>query len=131
MSVLFVLAAPEAAATVYGMSVGRLGAFVATLAALTGVIVGGLALARPTGRLGTGRGRRTWILVPLVAGPVAMVLGGLIVATSDNGIGTGNGRGGAFVALAVGLLSVALGGLALTRSRRPERPAVPSGPPHR
>ncbi|MGW0535871.1 DUF6223 family protein [Streptomyces sp. NPDC003032] len=57
------------------------------------MIVGGLAPARPTGRVGTGRGRRAGVLVPLVAGPAAMALGALVVATSDNGIGTG--RGGA------------------------------------
>ena len=50
-----------------------------------------------------------------------MALGGLVVATSDSGIGTGNGRGGAYVALAVGLAGVVLGGLALLRVRRTGR----------
>ena len=40
-----------------------------------------------------------------------------MVATSDSGIGTGNGRGGAYVALVLGLLALVLGGLALTRAR--------------
>ncbi|MGY1435377.1 DUF6223 family protein [Streptomyces reniochalinae] len=41
------------------------------------------------------------------------------MATSDNG--TGTGRGGAFVALILGLISLALGALAQTRTRRTDR----------
>jgi Family of unknown function (DUF6223) len=41
-----------------------------------------------------------------------------VVATSDGGIGTGNGLAGAVVALVVGLVGAALGGLALARSRQ-------------
>ncbi|MDO3705689.1 DUF6223 family protein [Micromonospora sp. C28SCA-DRY-2] len=103
------------AADVYTMSAGRLGASVAAVLGLAGAIVGGLALARPAGRLGAGRlGAR----VSLVAGLLGIALGGLVVATSDSGIGTGNGRGGAYLALLVGLVAVVLGGLALARSRR-------------
>jgi Family of unknown function (DUF6223) len=40
------------------------------------------------------------------------------VATADGGIGTGNGLGGGIVAMMVGLNGMALGMLALTRSRR-------------
>ena len=39
---------------------------------------------------------------------------------SDGGVGTGNGLGGGIVAMIVGLLGMALGGLALARFRRLE-----------
>ncbi|MFE1546950.1 DUF6223 family protein [Streptomyces sp. NPDC058718] len=122
MSARSMLAAPAAAylsvqpaaAGVTAMSPGRLGAVVAALLGLTGVVIGGLALARPAGRFGT-RSRR---LISLTAGLTAMALGALVVATSDSGIGTGNGRGGAFVALLLGLTGVVMAGLSLTRARR-------------
>ncbi|MFF8609662.1 DUF6223 family protein [Streptomyces sp. NPDC015346] len=128
----WVLAAPAtarasvqpAAADVYTMSAGRLGATTAAVLALIGVAIGGLALARPTGRFGTGTGTgRLGASVALAAGLVAMALGGLVVATSDGGLGTGNGLGGAIVALVVGLISLVLGGMALGRSRRTARPS--------
>ncbi|MEU4677802.1 DUF6223 family protein [Micromonospora sp. NPDC023737] len=111
------VAGQPAAASVYTMSAGRLGASVAALLGLTGVIVGGLALVRPTSRIGTDSGR-LGASVALAAGLVGVTLGGLVVATSDSGIGTGNGRGGAYVALVVGLFAMVVGGLALARSRR-------------
>ncbi|GAA4571854.1 hypothetical protein GCM10023176_33430 [Micromonospora coerulea] len=111
------VSAQPAAVSVYTMSAGRLGASVAALLGLTGVIIGGLALARPTSGIGTGNGR-LGATMALVAGLIGIALGGLVVATSDSGIGTGNGRGGAYVALVVGLIAMVLGGLALARSRR-------------
>ncbi|PZG24030.1 hypothetical protein C1I95_01410 [Micromonospora craterilacus] len=110
------LSAEPIAASVYTMSAGRLGASLAAVLGLAGVVIGGLALARPASRVGTGSGRRGATMA-LLAGLIGMALGGLVVATSDSGIGTGNGRGGAYVALAVGLIAVVLGGLALARSR--------------
>lgn len=120
----FALATPAAAhvsvqptaASVYDMSSGRLGAFVAALVGLTGVVIGGLVLAR-SGRFGTGNGG-SGAVVALAAGLISMAVGGLVVATSDGGLGTGNGLGGAIVALVVGLIGMVLGGLALARSRR-------------
>ncbi|GAA3521313.1 lysophospholipid acyltransferase (LPLAT)-like uncharacterized protein [Streptosporangium album] len=125
MSVRLMLASPAAAyvsvqpdpVSVYAMSSGRLGAIVAALLGLTGVVIGGLALARFAGRIGTGPGRRGAI-VALVAGLIGMALGGLVVATADGGLGTGNGLGGGLVALLLGLTGMALGGLTLARSRR-------------
>ncbi|WP_433131470.1 DUF6223 family protein [Micromonospora sp. CA-240977] len=111
------------AATVLTMSSGRLGASVGVLLGLAGVVIGGLALARPTSRVGTGSGLGGAVLA-LAAGLVGVALGGLVVATSDGGVGTGNGLGGAFVALAVGLVGVVLGGLALVRARRSARLAA-------
>lgn len=106
----------QPAASVYAMSPGRLGAIVAALVGLIGVVLGGLAL-RSAGRLGTGSGR-SGANVAVVAGLIGMALGGLVVATADGGIGTGNGLGGGIVALVVGLTGIILGGLALARSRR-------------
>lgn len=48
-------------------------------------------------------------------GRIGAIIGGL---TGLSGIGTGNGRGGAYVGLIVGTVSVVLGALALARSRR-------------
>jgi len=53
-----------------------------------------------------------------VLGPIGLVIRGLVVATADDGLGTGNGLGGGIVAMMVGLIGMALGGLALARSRR-------------
>lgn len=121
---VFVLAAPAAAhtsvqptaASVTDMSAGRLGATTAAVLALIGVIIGGLALARPAGRFGTGSGR-LGAGAALSAGLIGMAIGGLVVATSEGGLGTGNGLGGGIVALVVGLIAVSLGGLALARCR--------------
>jgi Family of unknown function (DUF6223) len=106
-----------AAASVYTLSPGRIGAIVAAVVGLIGAVVGGLALARSAGRIGTGNGRRGAIMA-LVLGPIGLVIGGLVVATADGGVGTGNGLGGGVVAMMVGLIGMALGGLALARSRR-------------
>ncbi|WP_307711547.1 DUF6223 family protein [Streptomyces sp. V4I23] len=81
------------------------------------MVIGGLALARSSGRIDTGPGRRGAI-VALMAGLIGTALGGLVVATASGGLGTGNGLGGGIVALVVGLIGTALGWLTLTRSRR-------------
>lgn len=121
----FGLAAPAAAqvsdqppaVTVRTLTPKRLVASVAAVTGLIGAVVGGLALARSTRRIGPGKGRRGAI-VALVMGPIGLVIGGLVVATADGGLGTGNGLGGGVVAIVVGLIGMALGGLALVRSRR-------------
>ena len=121
----FGLAAPAAAqvsdqppaVSAYTLTPGRIAASVAAVVGLIGAVIGGLALARSAGRIGTGNGRRGAI-VALVLGPIGLVIGGLVVATADGGLGTGNGLGGGIVAMMVGLIGMALGGLALARSRR-------------
>ena len=121
----FGLAAPAAAQVsdqppavgVNTLTPERIAASVAAMAGLIGALIGGLALARSAGRLGTGTGRRGAI-VALVMGPIGLVVGGLVVATADGGLGTGNGLAGGVVAMVVGLTGMALGGLALARSRR-------------
>jgi hypothetical protein len=106
-----------AATTVYGLTPRRLWATTVAVLALVGVIIGGLALRRSAGRIGTGNGRMGAI-VALVAGLIALVNGGLNLAIANGGPGTGNGVVGGAVALVLGLFAMALGGLALGRSGR-------------
>ncbi|WP_149830839.1 DUF6223 family protein [Streptomyces tailanensis] len=105
------------AADVYDFSLGRLGSTTGALLGLAGVVVAGLALARPAGRFGAARGS-LGASTAIVAGLISMALNVLVAATADGGLGTGNGLGGAYVAMLVGLIGTALGGLALARSRR-------------
>ncbi|PZG09828.1 DUF6223 family protein [Nonomuraea aridisoli] len=97
----------------YAMSAGRLWSLVAALLGLAGAVVGGLALARAGGR-----SVRRSAVVALVTGSAGAVIGGLVVAAAEGGPGTGYGIVGGYVALVVGLIATALGGLALARSRR-------------
>jgi len=106
-----------ATTTVYGLTAKRLWATTAAVLALIGVVMGGLALARSAGRIGTVNARMGAI-VALVAGLIALVNGALNLAIAKGGPGTGNGVVGAAVALVLGLIAMALGGLALARSRR-------------
>jgi hypothetical protein len=109
--------AQSAAVDAYTLTTGRLVGTVAALLALAGMVAGGLALARSTGRIGHGDGKGAAI-VAMVAGPTGMAIGGLVVAAADGGPGTGNGIVGGFAALMIGLIATVLGWLALTRSRR-------------
>ena len=107
-----------AATTVYGLTSRRLWALLADVLALIGVIVGGLALARPAaGRLGA--------LAGLATGLIAGVNGGLVLAVANGGPGSGNGVIGGAGALVLGVMAMALGGLALVRSRRAGAAAAP------
>jgi hypothetical protein len=109
--------AQSADPTSYGMTSGRLIASLAALVGLIGVVIGALALFRPTGRFGTASGS-LGAIIALAAGLIGAVVGAVRVATSPGGIGTGNGLAGAIVAVVLGLIAVALGALALSRSRR-------------
>lgn len=111
------VSAQPIAANAYTMTSGRFWAMAAALLGLVGIVVGGLALARSAGRIGTGTGRRGSV-VALAAGLVGMIIGGLVVGAAKGGPGTGYGIVGGYVALVVGLIAVVLGGLALARSRR-------------
>ena len=106
-----------AATTVYGLTPRRLWATTVAVLALVGVVIGGLALARPASRFGTASGR-LGAIVALVAGLIAVVNGGLNLAIANGGPGTGNGVVGGAAAFVLGLIAVALGGLALARCRR-------------
>ena len=107
-------------ASVLAMSCGRLGAFVAVVIGLTGLVIGGRALARSAGRPrspgGTGNGG-SGAVVAMALGLSGLALGGLFAATSDGGVGTGNGLAGAWVAMVLGLIGIVLGGLARARAR--------------
>src|SRR5262245_66554417 len=70
----------QPAASVYAISAGRIGAIVAALVGLIGVVIGGLAL-RSAGRIGPGSGR-SGAIVALVAGLLGMALGGLVVGAA-------------------------------------------------
>lgn len=113
----FELAGSAAAPSYSAMTPERIRAFVAAGLALIGVVIGGLALARPAGRFGINNGRRGVVLA-MVAGLIGVIGGGLVVATADGGLGTGNGLAGGVVAILLGLIAVVLGGLVLTRCRR-------------
>jgi hypothetical protein len=116
----FGLAAPAAAQVSVAagrITPGRAGALVAAVVGLISVVIGGLALARSRGRVGTGGGRSRAI-VALVVGLIGMVLAAQHLARYTGGFGTGGGRAGAIVALVLGLIGVVLGGLAQARSRR-------------
>lgn len=99
------------AAGVFDISAGRLGAIVAGVVGLIGIVLGGRALARSATRTRSA-GRTSMVL-----GLIAIVLGALVMATSDGSVGTGNGLGGAIVAAVAGLIAMILGGLAQARSR--------------
>jgi hypothetical protein len=109
-----------AATTVYGLTPRRLWATTAAGLALAGVVIGGLALRRSNGRIGTGNGR-IGAIVALAAGLIALVNGGLNLGIAKGGPGTGNGVVGGAAALVLGLIGMTLGGLALARSRRTGR----------
>src|SRR5437763_15785957 len=106
-----------AATTVYGLTPRRLWATTAVVLALLGVVIGGLALARPASRFGTASGR-LGAIVALVAGVIAVVNGGLNLAIASGGPGTGNGVVGGAAAFVLGLIALALGGVAVARCRR-------------
>jgi peptidoglycan/LPS O-acetylase OafA/YrhL len=103
--------------TVYGMTPRRLWATAAGVLALVAVVVGGLALRKSAGRMGSGNGRMGAI-VAVMAGLIAAVNGGLNLAIAKGGPGSGNGVIGGSAALVLGLIAITLGGLALARSRR-------------
>jgi len=107
-----------AATTVYGLTPRRLWATTAAVLALMGVVIGGLAAARPpVSRFGIVDSRRGPI-VALALGLTAAVNGFLNLALASGGPGTGNGVVGGAAAFVLGAIAMALGGLALARGRR-------------
>lgn len=113
--------AEPAATTVYGLTSRRLWATTAAGLALVGVVIGGLALARPGSRFAAPAASSRFSLgasVALVAGLIAVVNGGLNLAIANGGPGTGNGVVGGAGALVLGLIAVAEGGLVLARNVR-------------
>jgi hypothetical protein len=102
--------------TVHGPTPRRLWATAAVALGLAGVSIGSMALMRATRRIGN-RGRNGAILA-LATGIIAVVNGGLNLAVATGGPGSGNGVIGGAAAFVLGLIGMALGGLALSRSRR-------------
>ncbi|GAA3159012.1 DUF6223 family protein [Nonomuraea salmonea] len=97
----------------YALTTGRVWSVVGAVLGLAGIAIGGLALARPTGRLG-----RRGAAIALTAGLATAVIGGWIIAAAEGGPGTGYGIVGGYVDLAMALIALLLGALALIRSRR-------------
>ena len=106
-----------AATTVYGLTPRRVWATTVAVLALVGVVIGGLALARPANRFGTASGR-LGAIVAVASGLIAVVNGGLNLAIAKGGPGTGNGVVGGAAAFVLGLVALALGALALARCCR-------------
>jgi hypothetical protein len=102
-----------AATTIYGPTVRRLWATTIVALAFGGVIVGAVALARPSG----GFGAVPWGFAITMAGLIASINGGLVLAVAKGGPGSGNGVVGGAAALVLGLAAMAMGGLRLARSR--------------
>jgi hypothetical protein len=124
-AVLVVAHASEpAATTVHGLTPRRAWATAVAALALAGVVIGGLALRRSIGRIGSGG--RKGAVIAIVAGLIAVVNGGLNLALATGGPGTGNGVVGAAGALVLGLVASILGGLALARSRHSSGDAMSS-----
>lgn len=94
------------AVSAFELSAGRLGALIAAVIGLIGIVMGARALVRKA--RGSAR-------VALALGPISGVIGALVVATAGGGLGTGHGLGGGVVAMVLGLIGTALGALALAR----------------
>jgi len=109
-------------AGLFATSAGRVGSSLAIVVSLIGIVIGGRALARSSGRsrsdtdIGAtdARGKAP---VAMVLGLVSVIVGGLTVATADGGVGSGDGLAGAVVAMVLGLIAIVLGGLARARTR--------------
>jgi len=113
MSNLFVLAAAQPVPN-YTLTTPRLIATAGVLIALAGVVIGGLALARRSGR--------RWALTALTTGATGTIIGAVIIALAKGGPGTGYGIVGGYLAVVLGLVAMLLGGLSRSRSRRtPDR----------
>jgi Family of unknown function (DUF6223) len=101
---------------VHGMTLRRLWATMAVGLGFAGVIIGSMALVRAARRIGNHG--RNGAIVAVVAGIIALVNGGLNLAVATGGPGTGNGVVGGAAAFVLGLMGMALGWLALSRSHR-------------
>lgn len=101
----------------YGVTTpGRLWATIDAVVGLISAILAGLALARSSGRLGTGSGRRGAI-VAAVVGLIVIAYAVVHLNLFTGDFGTGDGRAGAILAIVMGLISIVLAGLTLARSK--------------
>jgi len=99
--------AEPAAITVHGLTPRRLWATASAVVVLVGVVIGGLALARPVSRVGTASGR-LGATAALSAGLLAIINGGLNLAVANGGPGSGNGVVGGAASFVMGLSALAL-----------------------
>lgn len=106
-----------AAVTVYGLTPRRLWATAVCALGLAGVVAGGLALRRASGR-SRANSSQPGTIVALAAGLVAALNGVLNLVVATGGPGTGNGVVGGAAALVLGLVATSLGLLARARWRR-------------
>ena len=97
----------RAAPGVLAVTSGRFASLVASLIAITGVVMGVRAVRAVRGSVAA-----------IVAGLIGLALGASVVANATSGIGTGSGVAGAIVAMVFGGTALVLGGIALVRSRR-------------
>ena len=102
----------SAAAATRDITAGRALSLAGLAVGLVSVILGWRALARATGGQRRSRG-----LAALIVGCLGVAMTGWHLATMTGAIGTGSGKLGGFVALAVGLIGSALGGVAVGRAR--------------
>src|SRR4029453_1327041 len=94
--------------TVYGATPRRLWATAAAVLALSGMVIGGMALVRSVRQIGH-PGRPGGILA-LWTGPIGAVNGALVLAVATGGPGSGNGVVGGAAAVVLGLIATVLGG---------------------
>jgi len=109
----------NSAASVSGMTPGRLWATIDAVVGLISVVIGGLSLARS--RSGIGNGGRNGAIVAMAVGLIVIAYAVLHLNIFTGGLGTGAGRAGAIIAIVMGLISVAVSGITLIRSRRSRR----------
>src|SRR5688572_21252725 len=94
---------------VTGITAGRARSLVSVALGLISLIIGWRAVSTSSGRKLT--------IAAFVLGLVAIVLSAMHLATISGGFGTGGGKAGAIVALVLGFIGMALGGVALLRSK--------------
>ena len=122
---LLVTAAPpgDAADYVSGLTPGRFwGTLTAALAAI-GVVAGWRALVRAADRKRIA-GTRRLSAASLTLGAIGLAGGAIVAAMAEGGPGTGYGIVGAGISLVLGLASVVVGGLALSRVHRTGQPVA-------
>ena len=93
------------------LGTGRTIPTAAAVIGLVGIVLAILALIRPAlVRFGAP--------ISFVLGLISAIVGGLHAAYAAGGVGTGNGLAGAVVAVILGVIGIALGALAYSRSHR-------------
>ena len=122
MSLQLVLASAEVTSAAEEAGSGRAGSVAALLLGILGVAVGVLAIAQAHRRVARNGLPAALLSLALGLGGVAASL--VLLSESTGEVGTGNGRGGAIVALVVGLAGSGVGAAAAAWSRRLDRSAA-------